>query len=85
MKMVSLNMVVAVRTMEGEDDIVSHTESTAPVTIVNPEATVRSFNPRKPREDGTPREGTRIVFTNGKALVVKESYDAVASAFAAVA
>lgn len=43
---------------------------------------IRSFRPRSPHRDGTPREGTRITMKYGQHLPVTDSFEAVLSAVA---
>jgi hypothetical protein len=76
MKMIKLSKVVA----EHSDDLEMPREASIPVTIMDPERTVRDFSPRH----GENRTGTRIVFQNGSAYPVTELYDDVVAKFASL-
>ena len=54
---------------------------TFPVSI--PLEAIREYYPRRPGRDGSLRTGTRIVFLNGSARPVQETYDEVKAKIAA--
>jgi hypothetical protein len=66
----------------GEDDGLQETVTveTTQSVIVNTDH-VRAFYTRKKRRDGTVRVGTRICFSNGGAMPVRESFDEVCAKF----
>jgi len=75
-KMITLSMITGQDDDGlGEDDALSPTVHTLPVTIVNPYDRIRSFHPRKHNAPGT-----RIAFLNGSGLIVKETAEEVAAA-----
>lgn len=81
-KFISLNMVTgAMEEATDEDGLRTGTEQTTPVRV-RVDA-IRNFYPRKPTYSG-PRVGTRITFTDGAGMAVREVIDEVEAAIAAV-
>ncbi len=82
MNLIQLTMVTGLNTHSdelGEDDGLSANETTTPVMVAADK--VRSFYPRKPHRDGTPRIGTRLTFDNGAGMAVTELFEEVAAKF----
>ena len=80
MKFIVVKGVAGTETVEtsGEDDMEGDSVTTEVVlpTVINVDQ-IRSFNVRKPMQDGTPRVGTRIVFANKTALPVQDLFEDV--------
>jgi hypothetical protein len=74
MKMVKLSMIAGFEDATGEDDGLEAREVTKPVIL--DASQVRNFYARK-----GDRVGTRILFRNGSALPVQETFEQVEAAF----